>query len=290
MKSEQPGMENPRILRGVVLMALAMLTLPFVDGGAKHLSADMSPLFVSWARYAAATLIVLPIAFYKFRFDFLPRTHLKAQFLRTIFLVTAMTCYFVAIARIPMATALSAYFIGPIITTFLAVFLLGEKLTVRKIASLLLGFAGVLLILRPGGEIEPGILFAMASGMFFAFYLIATKQASSNSDPLKTLTFQCLVGSILLFPQAIWTWASPSPDQLLLLLGMGILSTFVHLLSIMAFQYADASILAPLVYIEMVGTTAVGLIFFNEFPEPLVWLGSAIIISSGLLLVVGKRQ
>jgi len=290
MKSELPGTENSGILLGAVLMAVAMLTIPFIDGGAKHLSADMSPLFVSWARYAAATLIVLPIAFYKFRFALLPRTHLKAHFLRTVFLVTAMTCYFVAIAHIPMATALSAYFIGPVIATFLAVVLLGEKLSIRKIASLLMGFAGVLVILRPGGEIEPGILFAMASGMFFAFYIIATKQAASSSDPLKTLTFQCLVGAILLLPQAIWTWASPSPDQLLLLLGMGVLSTFAHLLSIMAFQYADASILAPLVYVEMVGTTAVGLIFFNEFPEPLVWLGSAIIISSGLLLVIGKRQ
>ncbi|MBL4598253.1 MAG: DMT family transporter [Rhizobiaceae bacterium] len=290
MNTKHNGAENSRVLLGVVLMVVAMLTIPFIDGGAKYLSEEMSPLFISWARYAAASLIILPILLLKFGSNFLPKTHLKAHFLRTIFLVTAMTCYFIAIAQIPMATALSAYFVGPIIATLLAVFILGEKLTIRKIISLLLGFSGTLLILRPGGEFEPGLLFAMASGLFFALYLIATKQASHSSDPIKTLTFQCLVGMLLLSPQAIWAWSIPSTDQLMILLVMGVLSTFGHLLSIMAFQHAEASILAPLVYVELIGTTAVGFIFFNEFPEPIVWLGAAIIIASGLLLVLQRRQ
>jgi drug/metabolite transporter (DMT)-like permease len=271
-------------------MSVAMLVIPMIDGAAKQLSATHSPLFISWSRYLVAAAVVLPFAVARHGRAFLPREEVSAHFARTVFLVAAMTAYFLAIARIPRAAANSAYFVGPVIAMALAVMLLGETLTKRKILSLALGFAGTLIILKPTGSIDAGFLLALASGAFFALYMIATRKASRQSDPVKTLAFQCLVGALLLTPQAIWTWSVPAAGELWLFLAMGVLSAASHILSITAFRLTQASTLAPLVYLELIGSIAVGYLAFNEVPGMNVWIGGAAIILAGAILLSLRRN
>lgn len=191
-----------------------------------------------------------------------------------------MTLYFLAVARIPLATAVSAYFVGPIVAVVLSVAVLKEKLTVRKVLSLALGFAGSLVILKPGGTVEPGLLMAFGAGLFFA-----TRQASKDSDPVKTLAFQCVVGALLLTPQATLSWSTPAPGDLIFFAGLGVFSAVGHILSIVAFRLSDASTLAPLVYVELIGTAAVGYLAFHEVPGPSTLIGAGLIAAAGLILV-----
>jgi len=271
---------------GIILMAVAMLSIPLVDGFAKHLSTSYSPLFISWARYAAACCIVLPIAAMRHGGGFLPRERLGAHTLRTLFLVISMTLYFLAIAWIPLAMAISAFFVGPIAAVVLSVLVLKERLTMRKLLSLALGFGGALVILQPGGAaVDPGLLFAFGSGLFFAAYMIATRQASLRSDPIKTLAFQCVIGTLLLTPQAVWTWSTPLPGDLIYFIGLGLASASSHILSITAFRFADASTLAPLVYLELIGTSLIGFLIFQEVPGLATLIGAALIVGGGLMLV-----
>lgn len=116
----------------------------------KYLSASYSPLFLSWARYAVASLLVLPLAAWHYGPRVLPAERHVAHVLRTVFLVSAMTLYFLSVARIPLATATTAYMVGPIVAVALSVPLLKERLTFAKAVSLALGVAGSLAILRPG--------------------------------------------------------------------------------------------------------------------------------------------
>lgn len=283
--ADRPASQRGHLALGLGLMTLGMLSIPLVDGIAKYLSADYSPLYVAWARYAAACLVVLPLAVALRRGHALPRRRLGPHFLRTLFLMAAMSCYFLAISQIAMATAISAYFVAPIIGTVLAVLLLGERLTWRKGLAVVLGFLGALLIVRPGGEIEPGILLGLAAGGLFACYMIATRLAALSSDPIQTLAFQCLVGALILTPQAVLTWTTPATGQLVFFLAMGVLSAGSHLLSITAFRYADASTLAPLIYLELVSSAAIGFLVFDELPDLLVWVGAGVIVASGLLLI-----
>jgi drug/metabolite transporter (DMT)-like permease len=266
-------------------MSVAALTLPVVDGAAKYLSSAHSPLYIAWARYAFACAFVVPAAMARYRTAILPREQVGAHLLRTVFLVAAMSCYFLAIARIPLATAISAFFVAPIVAMMLAVVFLGEALTALKIASLALGFGGVLAILRPAGSTDPSLLLALGAGGCFALYMIATRQASRRSDPLKTLVFQCLLGTILLTPQAVWTWSTPSSGELWLFVAMGLVSACGHMLSIMAFRYAQASTLAPLVYLELLGSVAIGYLIFGDVPDAYVWLGALAIVLAGLILL-----
>lgn len=272
-------------VRGIVLMSVAMLGIPIVDGIAKYLSANYSPLFIGWARYAVACLFVLPLAYRYHGRNIFPDEQRFAHLVRTAFLVTAMTLYFLAIARIPLALAVSAYFVGPIIAVVLSVLFLKEALTWRKVLSLGLGFIGSLIILRPSGEIEVGIIMAFGAGLFFALYLIATRQASQQSDPIKTLAFQCVVGTVLLSPQAAFTFDLPEINVLWLFLGLGVFSAIGHILTIMAFRLADASTLAPLVYLELVGTAVIGFLIFAEVPTYTTIFGAGLIILSGFALI-----
>lgn len=272
-------------VRGISLMAIAMLGVPMVDGIAKYLSAQYSPLFIGWARYAVACLIVIPLAYRTHGMQMFPDTQRFAHLVRTAFLVTAMTLYFLAIARIPISLAVSAYFVGPVVAVALSVLFLKEAMSWRKSLSLALGFVGSLVVLQPSGDIEIGLIMAFGAGLFFALYLIATRQASQNSDPIKTLAFQCVIGTVLLSPQAAFTFEVPQLDVLWLFAGLGVISAIGHLMTIMAFRLADASTLSPLVYLELVGSAIIGFMIFSEIPTLTTVAGAALIIISGLVLL-----
>jgi drug/metabolite transporter (DMT)-like permease len=280
---------SSRQTTGILLMTCAMLSIPIVDGLAKYLSSSYSPLFLGWARYAVAALIVLPVAVLRSGSGrVFPSDGLVSHVLRTLFLVISMTLYFLALARIPLATAISAFFIGPIAAVVLSVFVLKERITRLKIASLGLGFIGALVILRPGTQINPGILLAFAAGLCFSIYLVVTRLAAQRSDPVSTLAFQCVVGALLLTPQAIATWAMPQWSDFGFFIALGMISAFSHLLSIAAFRFAEASILAPLVYLELVGATLIGFYAFGDLPDAYKAVGAGLIIAAGLILL--KRQ
>lgn len=270
-------------------MTLAMLTIPAVDGLAKYLSSSYSPLFIGWARYAVACAVIVPFAAVRHGRRIFPSERLGAHMLRTVFLMIAMTLYFMSVARIPLATAATASFISPIVAVTLAVVMLKEQLTGRKLLSLALGFGGALVVLRPGGQFEPGVLLALATGVFFAFYMIATRMASEHSDPLKTLAFQCVAGAALLTPQAVWSWSAPAPGDLKFFAAIGVLSLVSHGLSIAAFRKAQASTLAPLVYVELIGSTAIGYLVFGDIPGVTTLLGAGLIVAAGLILVKQRR-
>jgi len=269
---------NAREVKGTCYMALAMLMVPLVDGIAKYLSADYSPIFIAWARYLIAAVLVLPISILLFGYRCIPQDQLGMHLLRTVLLVSAMSCYFVAIALIPMATAISTYFIAPVVATLIAVFFSGETLTGRKSVALVFGFVGMLIIVRPDQSIHYGIYFSLASGVLFGVYLAATRAASRATHPVKVLCFQCVAGTLLLLPFA----------SLFCLLG--VFSAGSHFLSIYALKLVETSVLAPLVYLELLGSVVVGYLLFAELPAVSVWIGVSLIVSAGLLVVKVKNN
>jgi len=272
-------------VKGIALMTAAAFAFQVVDGLAKHLSTDYPPLFVGWARYAAASLIVLPYvaAFHGPRI--FPAEHLGSHALRTLLLVTAMSLYFVAISKVALATAISAYFVAPVAAVMLSAFFLKERLTATKLVSVALGFIGALVIAQPGGGADPGILLAIASGLAYALYMIVTRRMALVSDPLKTLAFQCAVGSLLLTPQALIFWSMPLPRDLLAFAGLGLFSLIAHLLLIVAFRLAETWVLAPLVYVELIGAAVIGYLAFGEVPGPATIIGALLIIAAGLIML-----
>jgi len=277
-------------MTGVGYMVVAMLIIPIVDGIAKHLSAEFSPLFITWSQYLVACSLILPIGIARYGWRLFPTQDLVALSWRTVFLLAAMTLYFLAISTIPLTLALSAYFVGPLLTLLMSILFLGERLTWLKLTALGLGLVGSLIILEPNGEINTGVLYAFGAGFFFALYLIATRMVAGKNDPMKILIFQYVLGVFLLFPQAALTWNMPGQEVWIFFVCLGVLSSTAHMLSIVAFRYAEASVLAPLVYLELLGSTIVGYLIFKDVPDIKTILGAAFIVSSGLLVLLRRKS
>ena len=282
---QQNGEDEARSELGILSMIAAMIVIPFVDGIAKYLSTDYSPLFIiSWARYAVASSIVLPLAWMRLRQNMFSRQGLVAQTIRTVLLITAMTLYFIAISKIQLTLALSAYFVGPIITLLLSILFLKEQVTLRKGLALVLGFVGMLVILRPDGVKWIQVSFLHLERVsFFALYLIVTRVAASGSNPLQALAFQCALWDDLAVSTGGVILEHPQLPHLWLFLGLGMLSALGHALSIIAFRFAEASTLAPLVYVEILVTTLVGYLVFSEIPDRYTVLGGCLIVAGGLV-------
>lgn len=271
-------------------MALGSAIIPVADALAKILSENHSALLVSSGRYFAASLLLLPAAFLtKGREALPPRHRLKPHVVRTILMVTAMTLFYAAIVTIDLATAVSAFFIGPVVASLAAVLILGERMTRTKMIALVLGFAGAMIIAKPGASMSPGVLLALAAGVAYGFYLVSTRLASGQTSALQALVFQNVFGTLILLPQAILTWTTPSGVEILLFLGMGVISLLCHTLTITAFRHADATTLAPLSYVELVTAATVGYVWFGQAPELNVWIGAVFVAAAGLVLIFTRR-
>ena len=273
----------------IALMAVAMLIVPAADAIAKYLSGAHSPVFLTWARYVAALGFILPVAMLQrgrtpSPAPARPGRHWLSQILRAGFLVAAMALYFAAIARIPLADALGAYFIAPIAATLLAALVLRERLDRRKLLAVVLGFLGAILVVRPGGETSADTLIALASGGCMAGYLVMTRLTAQDRPPVATLTIQLTLGVLMLTPVALLQWTKPTRDGLVLILLMGMVSTFGHLMTISAFRLAPVATLSPLVYLELIGATALGFALFGDLPSPMTWAGIAVIVAAGLIV------
>ncbi len=278
-------------IKGIAFMAMSSAIIPIADGIAKVLSENHSALLVSSGRYFAASFLLLPIALLKHKGSALPPRHrLKPHIMRTLLMVVAMTLFYVSIVTIDLATAVSAFFVGPVVGSVAAVFMLGEKMTRAKLVALVLGFAGAIIIAKPGTTMSPGVLLALASGVCYGFYLVSTRLASGETTPLQALVFQNVFGTLLLLPQAVLTWTTPSGMEILLLLAMGAISLLCHTLTINAFRHADATTLAPLSYVELITSATIGYVWFSQLPEANVWIGAAFVASAGLVLIFTRKS
>lgn len=270
---------------GVALLLAAMTVVPFVDAVAKQLSDGQSPFFVSFSRYFAAGCVAVAIAALLRRPIAIPKDDWGGQIARTALLMGAMTLLITALSQIPMADALGAFFISPVVSTILAIVVLKERASIPRVAGAALGFGGAIMIVRPEGAMAPGALLALGAGVLFGCYLTATRRAAAAGCDLSTLAVQCLLGSAMLAPFAFWRGA-PSIDWMAAaqIAAMGALSATCHFLTIFAFRFADATTLSPFMYFNLLTAALVGYTLFEETPTFDTLLGMSVIAAGGVLI------
>jgi len=171
--------------------------------------------------------------------------------------------------------------------------LLGEQVRVRHWLALCAGFAGVLLIVRPGGTLDGiGVACALAAGVCYAAYQLLTRALASSEPPLRLLFYTALVGTLLMSPMLPITWDGrlPTPMQALLIASLGVYGAVGHFLLIRAFRESPASRLAPLLYMQLVWAVLLGWLIFAQWPDRLTIAGMLIIVISGLSSVWQRGQ
>lgn len=272
---------------GVAFLILAMLLTPAVDGVAKTLSAEQTPMTIAFLRYLSAGLVALAVAGGTGRRIVVPRGDRIGQLWRTALIMAAMTALIAALGMVPMAKAVGGFLIAPIVSGLLGILVWREAPTAPRLAGSALSFAGAALLLRPEAGLEPGCLFALGGGALLGTYLAATRGAGARTDPLSTLAVQSLLGAGLLAPFALaGGLPAPAPGLLGGALALGTISALCHLLTVAAYQRAEATLLAPFLYFNLVTALATGFFWFGETLALASLAGLLAIAAGGLVALL----
>ena len=279
------------LVAGVALMAVAMLLLPMGDSIAKYLMGltPYSPGFLAWSRFALGIVVLIPLSMAIGAFRDVNRLLILQQAVRGALIASTITFILKGLETATLANAFGAFFVGPGIATLLAVILLRERVTGLEWFAVILGFMGVLLVVRPGGDVEVGVLWALLGGCCYGGSLVATRWAASNGRPITQLTLQFLFGCLFLLPLGIEGFGQhglPMPGWLL---AMGICSALSNLFSIMAMARAKAAYLAPVVYLQIVSATVITWWVFGDHVDLVALFGLGLIVCAGLTRIPYRR-
>ena len=281
-----------RPIVGVALMVAAMVTLPFLDVIAKFLGQQGVPILqIVWARVAFGAILTLPFALHQAGLRGLFPPNPLFHLFRATFLICATFTFFLSLTYLPIADALALFFVQPLIVTILSALVLREHVGPRRWAAVAVGFIGTLIIIRPGFvDVNPGSLLALAAGAFLGIYFVMSAKIAGQAPPM-VITFQTnVVGTALISGAMPFVWIAPSPAQWAMFVGLGLIANLGHFLILSAYRRAEASLLAPLAYTEMIGATAVGWWFFDDFPDGWTFLGVGVLIGCAIYISVRERQ
>ena len=292
-------MSNDRILPGVALMLAFCAIAPLLDVASKLAALTIPVGQITGARFVIQGVLMLPLVLVM-RLPFrMSRRAFWLTFIRTVFLILSTYSFVAALQFMPIADALAIVFIEPFIILILGHFLFGDEVGPRRVWASIVGFAGSLLVIQPSlmafGMVA---LFPLGTALFFALYMLTTRQLSDEMHPV-TMQFQTsLIGSLICVP-LLWLFdgsgianldpVMPQGWAWLWLFGVGFWAAVSHMCMTYALKFAPSATLAPLHYLELVSAVALGYLVFGDFPNLLTWTGIAVIVGSGLYIIHRER-
>jgi drug/metabolite transporter (DMT)-like permease len=286
---------NAAVGRGILLMLATMGLFVAADAMAKYLTRSYPVIEVAWGRFVFHLALMLPFFVARRSTRFFRTVRPRLQLTRSLLQIGSTSTFFLAIALLPLATATVIAFAQPLIVTILSVPLLGEKVGARRWTAVLIGFVGVLIIVRPGFGPALGVsgwamLLPLATAAISASYQIATRLVA-RSDPVETsLFFTAAFGAVIATLAVPLVWQTPDLAGWLLMAGTGALSGAGHYCIINAFRRAPASVLAPFTFTQLVWATGLGYLVFGDLPDGATLLGALVIVASGLYVFYRERR
>jgi drug/metabolite transporter (DMT)-like permease len=284
-------MNNRGPLLGIALMLMAMAVLPFLDVIAKYLGQQGVPVLqIVWARLFFGALLTMPFALKIAGVRGLVPNMPLMHAVRACFLIAATAFFFWALKFLPIADTLAIFFVQPLIVTLLSPVMLGEHVGIRRWTAVAVGFAGTLIIIRPGfEELNPGVFLALASGASLAIYLLLTRKIAGSAPAMVTTFYTSLMGGLIMSAIVLFVWETPTPSQWGLFVLLSLIANGGHYLIVKAYDHAEASLLAPLAYTEIVMAVFAGWYFFGDFPDRWTFVGVGILIASAIYISWRER-
>ncbi|WP_332118244.1 DMT family transporter [Azorhizobium caulinodans] len=281
-----------RRLFGILLMCLAVSTFAISDAMAKWLGAHINVFMVVWARYVVHFVIAL-VVFNPWTVPGLLSTRRPVlQVTRSALLFGCTILNFTALQFLQLDQTVSIMFSAPFFVALFAGPMLGEWVGARHWAAISAGFAGILLVAQPGaGGIHPAALLSLFSAGCYALYAILTRMLADTDKTPTTLFYTSLVGSVVASLPLPFAWETPQePAVLVVLLLIGLVAGGGHMLLIIAHRHAPAAVLAPFLYVQIIGMIILGWALFHQVPSLWTLAGSAIVIASGVYLLLNERR
>jgi drug/metabolite transporter (DMT)-like permease len=284
--SDKPG----HIVTGILLMVAAVTTFAMLDATAKYTVKSLSTAMVVCFRYGIASAYVTILLWRMGGARLLVTRHRKLHAMRGLLLLGSTGLNFFALNYLQLAQTSAITFSNPLIVCVLSPWLLGERVGLRRWIAVIVGFIGVLIIIRPG---TAGFQWAMAasvlSALCGALYQIATRHVGLHDQALTSLFYMTLTGALGAVPLALVDWQTPLAWQWGLLGLAAIFGTCGHYMLTEAHRRAPASVLAPFVYVQIIPMIVIGFLVFGDVPDGWTLAGGLVVIASGLYVLYRER-
>lgn len=283
--------DRSAVLRAMVIMGCSVSLFPCTDAISKYLVRDYDVIQVTWARYLFHFLLMV-VALGGFRaLRWYKTRRLPLLVIRALLSVAATMVFIIAIKSIPIVDGYAVLFTSPLLIVALSVPLLGERVGIHRWAAVIVGFTGVLFVLRPGSDLlQLSALLALVAALCVALANIITRIVSRTDHVLTTLLYMATVGTAALTILVPFHWRTPSWEAWALMALSGLVGGLGHFGVIKAIQMAPVSALAPLSYVQIVTATALGFFVFGTLPDAWTLSGLAVIVGSGLYVFHRERR
>ncbi len=273
--------------RGILLVVGATLCFSVLDASAKWLVQSLPVLQVVWLRFATHVLLMALILAPKHGRQIVRMKSPGLQALRGLMLASMTALNFVALQYLQLAETGAIQFSVPILIALLSAWWLHEKLDTRRWLAVGFGFAGVMLVIRPGSQaFHPALLLCVGNAVLYAVFNMLTRRMAASETPESMQLLSAAMATLLLAPFALAQWQTPAGvAQWTLLLLCGLMGGVGHLFVAMAHRYASAAVLGPFIYQQILYMTLLGWLVFDQVPDAFVVAGALVVVASGLYLL-----
>ena len=251
---------------------------------------ELNVFTTGFLRFFFGFLIITPYIL-KTKFEVFSTKNLKIHILRSALNLPAMLLGFAALAMLPLEKMTAIHFIVPIIVTILAVIFLKEKIYLYRSIALVMGFLGMLIILRPGIiDISIGIYMALISSLIWSVVIILTKKVSKDDSAITILSHQYVYMSLFSFPLVIYFWDQPTLKTIIFILCAAMSGTILHIALNHAYKLVDVTMTQPYSFLGLVVSSIIGYFVFTDKPDFYTWLGASVIFCGVLLISYRELQ
>ncbi len=280
----------PPPLRGMGLMMFAAMLSMTMAAIAKDLVRELPVFEVVFFRQLFGTLLLAPVLL-RPGANPLRTRRLGLHGVRALFNFVAILGYFTSLGLIPLAQITALGFTSPVFASLLAVLILGEAMRTPRAVGLLLGFAGAMIILRPGFEtVSAGSLYVLGSAASWAVAMTCIKALSRTETSVAITFYAAFLQLPMALVAALFVWQWPTWGQLGLLLAISTIGTLAQISLSQAFREADSTVVLPMDFTKLVWASLLGYAIFAEVPDPWAWIGGLVVFSGVLGVAYGERQ
>ena len=251
---------------------------------------ELNVFTTGFLRFFFGFLIIIPYIL-KTKFKVFNTSNLKIHILRSALNLPAMLLGFAALAMLPLEKITAIHFVVPLLVTILAVIFLKEKIYLYRSLALIIGFLGVLIILRPGiVDISIGIYMALTSSLIWSVVIVLTKKVSKDDSAITILSHQYLYMSLFSLPLVIYFWDQPNFKTIIFILCAAMSGTILHIALNHAYKLVDVSMTQPYSFLGLIVSSVIGYFVFSDKPDLYTWLGASVIFCGVILISYRELQ
>lgn len=291
---------SDRPLLGIMLMIGFCVLAPMGDALAKVLGETIPLGQLLLTRFGVQTVVLIPLALATGRALKMSPRVLRLTAIRSVLHIIGIGAMFTSLRYLPLADAVAIAFVMPFIMLLLGKYVLGEEVGMRRLLACVVGFIGTLLVIQPSfAAVGLPALLPLVVAVVFALFMLVTRQVAKEADPISLqavsgIMATTLLGVLYFLPGTSeidqFDLVAPDADELLMLLAIGLLGTFAHLVMTWSLRFAPSATVAPIQYLEIPIATLVGFIIFSDWPNGLAMAGICITIAAGLYVLNRERQ